>query len=236
MIDLTVVLPVQNQAEIIVPVFRQIVNTIKKLKINYESVLVENGSTDQTWQALNKLKRQYKYTSIITAPKGYGSAILAGLRISQAKYVCYLPSDGQVDLTVLPALWQLSQTGNWDLVKIKRTTRESIVRTLVSFIFSALVSLLFAIPFWDINGSPRIFLRKWVPILDLYYTDSFIDAEFAVKAHHLNWRIKEIPMLTLPRFGGRSTRSWKTFFEFFRNLWHFRTSSRLDNWQRNLKV
>jgi len=225
MIDLSLVLPVHDEEDIIKPVFIEIKKMLDKLGILYECILVENGSSDNSLMVIKKLAKKYKNTKAIVAPKGYGSAILTGLRIAKGKYVSYMPSDGQVDLQVFPQLWQLVQTDQWDLVKIRRTTRESLDRLFVSYAFSLIVSLLFGIPLLDINGSPRIFLRKNLKTLNLQYQDSFIDTEFAVKVYRLNWRIKEIRTKTLPRVGGESTRTWRTFIEFFRNLWQFRIGS-----------
>ena len=192
--------------------------------------MVENGSADQTLKELRRIAKQYPNTKVLTAPKGYGSAVLAGLSRSRGKYVCYMPSDGQIDLATLPKLWQHILSGKWEMIKIRRATRETFVRTLLSWIFSALVKILFQTGNIDVNGSPRIFLRRWLPLLNLQYQDSFIDTEFAVKAHMLGWRIKEIPMVTLPRAGGKSSRSWHTFTEFFRNLYKFKTGTELQNW------
>ena len=232
--DLSLILPVHNQADIIEPVFKDIIGAFRKLTPTFEIILVENGSTDKTLSAVRTIARRYAHVSVRTAAKGYGSAILSGLKAASGRYVCYMPSDGQVDLSVLPSLWKLAARGRYQLVKVRRVTRESRVRQAVSLFFSAVMRLLFGVPFLDINGSPRIFLRKYVKLLRLTYRDSFIDAEFAVKANLLNWHIAEIPMRSLPRYGGKSTRSWKTFMEFLLNLYRFRTGTALPWWRRSV--
>lgn len=224
MTDLSLVLPVHNEREVIESVFTDIRKTLDKLGISYECILVENGSTDKSWQVIRELSRKDKNTRALVAPKGYGSAIIAGLGVARGEYVCYMPSDGQVDLKDFPKLWGLVKTGKWEVVKIKRTKRESLTRLLISYTYSLVCKIIFGLPFQDINGDPRIFPRKYLSDLNLEYTDSFIDTEFAVKAHKLGWQIKEIPTKTLVRAGGKSTRSWRTFAEFFRNLWNFKKS------------
>ena len=222
MIELSLILPVHNEEKIIKPVFIKIKKVLDKLDILYECILVENGATDKSLKVIKKLAQNDKKTKAIVATKGYGSAILAGLGIAKGKYVSYMPSDGQIDLQVFPQLWKLAKNDKWQMIKIKRTTRESFQRLFISYTFSSIVKLLFNTPFLDINGSPRIFLKKHLKALDLQSQDSFIDAEFTIKAHLLDWHIKEIPMQTLSRFGGRSTRNWRTFAEFFHNLWKFK--------------
>lgn len=219
MIELSLILPVHNEEKIIKPVFIKIKKMLDKLGISYECILVENGSTDKSLGVIKELAQSDKRTKAIVATKGYGSALLAGLGVAEGKYVGYMPSDGQIDLRVFPQLWKLAKSGQWEIVKVRRITRESFQRLIISYTFSLVVKLLFNTPFLDINGSPRIFLKKHLKALDLQSQDSFIDTEFAIKAHLLGWHIKEIPMQTLPRLGGRSTRDWWTFAEFFRNLW-----------------
>ncbi len=133
-----------------------------------------------------------------------------------------MPSDGQVDLVVFSALWKEALSDTWDVAKVRRITRETWGRVIVSKILSYTVTALFGIPPIDVNGSPRIFHRNELRRLNLRSKDSFIDTEFAVKAHRMGWKIKEIPMRTFPRSGGVSTRSWRTYWEFIRNLYQFR--------------
>ncbi|MBI5449202.1 glycosyltransferase family 2 protein [Candidatus Gottesmanbacteria bacterium] len=233
MTNLSLVLPVHNQADIIEPVYRDIRKTLQKIHITYECILVENGSTDESKNAVFLLAKKYPHTKALTAPIGYGSAVIAGLHKAKGVYVCYMPSDGQIDLSVLPRLWGAINSRTWDMVKVHRTTRETVGRYVFSWCLSHLVATLFGIPALDLNGSPRIFLRTKLTRLALSHKDSFIDIEFAVKAHRLNWKIKEFPMRTLPRFGGTSTRSWRTFVEFFSNIWRYRISDELSSWEQS---
>lgn len=230
-IDLSLVLPIHNQAAIITPVVKEICNVLKKEKINSEIILVENGSKDNTLQILKKLSKKYTNATTIVAKKGYGSAVLEGLKVAKGKYVSYMPSDGQLDPNLVPLLYKIIIKENYDLVKIKRVTRESTIRYLRSKVFNLLTRLLFKITAEDINGSPRIFERKWLSVLDLQFKDSFIDAEMAVKAYCLKWKIKEISAKTLPRLGGKSTVNFKTVLEFLSNLFHYKFGKDLKRWK-----
>ena len=229
-IRLSLILPIHNQETIIATVVEKINSILNKAKIANEIILVENGSTDNSFASCQKLSKKYKNIQVIQAIKGYGSAIIAGLKKAKGDYVSYMPSDGQLDPNLLPKLDDLIMNNKYDLVKIKRITRESLIRLIRSGVFNLLTKLLFKIPVIDINGSPRIFLRKWLPILNLEYKDSFIDTEMAIKSHYLNWKIKEIPTKTLPRLGGKSTVNIKTVIEFMRNLLSYKFSGNLKSW------
>lgn len=222
---LSVILPVHNEENIIKSTFDEIYREVKYVEKNSEFILVENGSVDNTFHVIKELAKGYKDTEVTVAPKGYGSAILQGLKVARGVFVSYLPSDGQVDLQVFPDLWKLSQENTWNIVKVKRLHRETIFRTFVSFCFSVIIALLFKTKFIDVNGSPRILKSTDVKSLHLKAKDSFIDAEMLIKASKLAWKIKEIPMTNLERTGGKSTRSYKTFVEFFLNIYKYRFGS-----------
>lgn len=231
-IDLSIVLPIHNQEIIITPVVASIAKVLKPLPITYELVLVENGSIDHTLTTLQQLEKKYPQVKTIIAPKGYGSAVIAGLKQTKGTYVSYMPSDGQLSTGLLLQLFKIITRNDFDLVKIRRVTRESWIRTIRSKIFNILTRCLHPIPdtIQDINGSPRIFKRVWLKKLNLRYTDSFIDTEMAVKAHLLKWNIKEIPAPTLPRLGGKSTVNYKTIIEFLQNLATFRQRPAFKMW------
>ncbi len=229
--DLSLILPVLDEESIIEKVCQDIKNILDDATIDYEIILVENGSTDHTWEVLNKLARNDKRIIATQTKKGYGSAVLKGLSIATGKFVGYMPSDGQIDAAILPRLLNEAQSDRYQLVKVKRLNRENWLRYIRSKIFNLLAHLLFPIDIVDINGSPRIFKSIYLKILNLSYQDSFIDTEFAMKAHILRWSIKELPMRNLDRVGGKSTVRVSTVFEFLRNLLTFRFGNQLNLWR-----
>ena len=143
-----------------------------------------------------------------------------------------MPSDGQVDVKTLPRLWQLAITNKYDLVKVKRISRENLGRYLTSRTFSILMVLFFRTKYIDVNASPRILLKKKWDTLKIRSKDSFGDGEMLIKATHLRWKIKEIPMDNIDRLGGKSTRSIHTYTEFIYNMIRFRFSSELSHWKK----
>jgi glycosyltransferase involved in cell wall biosynthesis len=234
MTDLSIILPVHNEEDIIEAVVKEILAVLGKLKMTYQIILVENGSTDSSLNVIRKIAAKNKNIEVAIAEKGYGSAVIKGLSSAKGKYVSYMPSDGQVDLTLLSRLWKAILSGEYDLVKVKRVSRENLVRYITSFVFDKTISLVFHTPLIDVNGSPRIFLGKHVNLLNLQSKDSFIDAEFLTKISHLKWGIKEFPMKNIERYGGKSTRSYKTYLEFFENIIDYKFSPKYKNWLKSI--
>ncbi|MCL4418588.1 glycosyltransferase family 2 protein [Patescibacteria group bacterium] len=234
MVDLSIILPIHNEEDIIEKVVDEVLNTLKKIKIFCEILLVENGSTDKSLSVVRKIASKNKNVKVLVTKKGYGNAVIKGLIQARGKYVCYMPSDGQVDLNLLKTLWDSINSGDYDLVKVKRITRENIIRYLTSWCFNHTISLIFHTKFIDVNGSPKIFLQKHVKKLNLQSKDSFIDTEFIIKIFSLRWKIKEFSMRNIERYGGKTTRSYKTYLEFFGNIINYKFSPQYKAWLKSV--
>ena len=230
----SLILPVQNQAEIISKVVNKIVKVLKENKINYQLVMVENGSKDKTLSVLKQLASKNNRIKIITSRIGYGQAVVYGLNQAQGKYLCYMPSDGQCDEKVLGKVFQVIQKRGVDLVKVYRTSRESALRKNVSINFNLLANMLFFLMVWDINASPTCFKKTELNKLNLQAKDSFLDTELLIKAKFLKWKIIRIPMQNFNRVGGKSTVKPPIVFEFLKNMLDWRFSHKLLNWKNEI--
>lgn len=221
--DFSLVLPMQNQADIISLVSNQIVEILENAGINYQLVMVENGSKDKTLSILKQLARKNKRIKITTSLPGYGRAVIRGLKKADGKYIGYMPSDGQCDATILPKVFEEVKKKSVNLVKVYRTSRESWMREYVSKVFNWLANLCFNLKVRDINASPTAFAAKNLERLKLESLDSFLDTELLIKAKKLNWRIIRLPMKNFNRIGGRSTVKLTIVFEFLKNMisWRF---------------
>ena len=232
MIDFSLVMPVQNQAEIISKVVKSIVKVLKENKIKYQLVMVENGSSDKTLVILKHLAKKNNKIKVTVSDAGYGRAVIHGLNLADGKYVCYMPSDGQCDEKVLPQVFIGAK--KTDLAKVFRTTRESILRTSVSLGFNFLANLLFNLKVKDINASPTCFLKSKLKILKLKSPDSFLDTELLIKAKYFKWQIVRIPMRNFKREGGKSTVKPPIVLEFLKNMleWKF---IKFKQWKNEIK-
>lgn len=94
--NLSVIAPVYNEGELIIEFYKTLDNTLKKEKINYEVIFVDDGSVDDS---LTKLKQISKNSNvkIISFSRNFGkeAAIYAGLKNSSGKYTCIIDTDLQ---------------------------------------------------------------------------------------------------------------------------------------------
>ncbi len=233
--ELSVILPVLNEEEIITAVVANLKKVLDKEKIDYELVLVDNGSQDGSLKVVSDLAAVDNRLIVVHTPlKGWGRAIILGWEKANGRYVAHMPSDGQVDPVSLVELLTLLRQQNADIAKIKRVTRESLLRTVNSKIYNLIANLLFNIKVNDTNGCPKMFARVLVKKFDIQSLDSFLDLELLLKARFLGLRVVEIETEGLPRTGGVSNTSMLTVLEFLNNMIKFRFSSYLKSWKNNV--
>ena len=95
-IDLSIVIPVYNEEKTILKILERIEKT-KLNDFNYEIIIIDDGSTDQTPNLLNENKD--KYSSLIKSPKnmGKGHAVIKGLEAANGKYIVFQDADLEYD-------------------------------------------------------------------------------------------------------------------------------------------
>jgi len=230
---LSVVLPIHNQAGFIQAVVAEIDTYLRSAKINFELILAENGSRDETLSVLHRIARTNPRAHVVvTHKRGFGGAIIDGWAHARGEFVCHMTSTGQIDPKDIVRCLRAVVAGKGDIVKIYRPIRESVLRRVVSRTFNAVARILFGTRVKDINSCPKIFRRDFLSKLELHSRDSFIDLELIVKAHALNLSIVELPTTLRERTGGRSYTSFRTLFEFLRNMIRYRTSPEFAHWSK----
>ncbi len=234
-IDFSLVLPVYNQADGIQSVLDDITRVLAATHFRFELLCVENGSRDTTLAVLKEYAARDPRVRMLTAPKGYGSAIITGLAASRGDLVGYMFSHGSCDAGILPQLLRHIAAGKADLAMTWRNERESLWRYTLSRIYNLTASLLFGLRLRDMNSTPKIFYRSALPLLRLSYRDSFIDVEFLCKARALGWRIHEFPMAYHRRSSGKSSTDWKTILQFLRNMLRYRFGREFRAWRASLR-
>lgn len=119
--DLSVVVPVHNEAENLEPLLSEIVHALEN-RCDYEIVYVDDGSSDDTLDRLVGLRAQFPKLRILRHRTGCGqsTALLTGIRAARAPAIATLDGDGQNDPADIPrlldALRQLQQDNSRAMV------------------------------------------------------------------------------------------------------------------------
>ena len=234
---LSLVIPFYNEDESIERVVSELANSFEKASIDYELILVNNGSVDKTPQMLEGLtKEKPNKIKVIHVPvnQGYGWGIINGLDNASGEYVGFMCGDGQIKPEdVIVVYYQIKQ-GNCDLAKVRRVSREDgLWRKLISLVYNRIFRVMFRVTSLDINITPKIFHKDWLERFQLTAKDWFIDAEIMIKAKYLNLEVREVPVEFLRREKGRSHVKFAAILEFAKNMFNYKLGRGIKKWKQN---
>ncbi|MBV9552193.1 MAG: glycosyltransferase family 2 protein [Alphaproteobacteria bacterium] len=115
-VDLSIVIPVKNEAGNIAPLVVEIDAALGVAGLDYEIVYVDDGSTDATAAELARLQSANPRLRIVrhVASCGQSAAIRSGVKAARARWIATLDGDGQNDPADIPSLWQIAHAAAAD--------------------------------------------------------------------------------------------------------------------------
>jgi dolichol-phosphate mannosyltransferase len=108
--DLSVVIPVLNEAPNVAPLVREIAAALEG-RLDYEIVYVDDGSVDETAAAVAALAREQPRLRLVRHRRSFGqsTAIRTGVKAARAPWIATLDGDGQNDPADIPRLWEIAR-------------------------------------------------------------------------------------------------------------------------------
>ncbi len=171
--------------------------------IDYEIVLVDDGSTDKSKQQI--LKCADERTVLIELRKNYGqsTAMTAGIDYSTGKYIALLDGDLQNDPTDIPAMLNVLKLEDWDVVAGNRKDRKDafILRKIPSRMANALIRRMTGVAVKDYGCTLKVFRREIAQELNLH---GELHRFIPVLAKMQGAKITEVNVKHHPRIFGKS--------------------------------
>ena len=217
---------VYNEEKNVERTYRECKKVLTKAKISHEIILVEGGSTDNSWKILKKLAGKYDDCKAIRAEMEPGRKVNAGMKVARGKYFGYMCSDGQDNPNVLPKFIKLLEENKADFVKGRRIDRKFWQRRFISRGYNGLASLFFGINFRDINMHPKVFRRELVKGIDLLSVGESVDLEVVLRAKKRGYKIVEIPVRERIRAGGKSSINISVALHMFIDMLSYKWGSK----------
>jgi dolichol-phosphate mannosyltransferase len=108
--ELSVVIPVRNEAPNIAPLVREIAAALEG-RLDYEIIYVDDGSRDETAAAVRALAREVPRLRLLRHRRSFGqsTAIRTGVKAARAPWIATLDGDGQNDPADIPKLWDMAR-------------------------------------------------------------------------------------------------------------------------------
>jgi glycosyltransferase involved in cell wall biosynthesis len=220
--ELSIVMPCLNEAETLGICVRKAQKALKDLNVAGEVVIADNGSTDGSPEIAAALDARV----IHVAEKGYGSALLGGIKAARGRWVIMGDADDSYDFTNIGPFVDKLRDG-YDLVMgnrfkggIEPKAMPPLHRYLGNPVLTGIGRLFFSSPCGDFHCGLRGFNKTAIQRLDLRTRGMEFASEMVVKASLHGLRIAEVP--TTLSVDGRNRpphlRSWRDGWRHLRFL------------------
>ena len=168
---ISIIIPVFNESESIAYLLEEVKSVMEVNELNYELIVVNDGSQDNTDAVLVELIKNIKELLVISLRKNYGqtAAMAAGFDISRGDIVITLDGDLQNDPNDIPKLISEINTG-YDLICGWRFDRKDklINRRIPSKIANKLIAKVTGLKIHDYGCSLKAFTKEIIDDVKLY--------------------------------------------------------------------
>jgi len=239
-IDLSLVIPLYDEESNVQRVTDELVKLLRSHGINFEIVLVNNGSRDNTGMEIDRMMEIYRniiVKAVVPVNRGFGWGVINGLKVCRGRFVGFMGGDLQVEAAETIRIYDAAKNNPASIIKAFRYIRnDGIHRKVLSYLYNVLFRILYQIDARDVNGTPKIFRAEFLKSLDLQSKRSFFDAELLIKLTFLGCKVFEVPVESKKRAVGRSKVRLSTILELLWDLIEFRFGSKFRRWKRCDKV
>ena len=207
---MTIVIPVLNEAESL----PQLADEIKAVAVQQgwalEVILIDDGSTDDTWEVVSRLSHQDARFSGIRFRRNFGkaAALAAGFGRARGDIVVTIDGDLQDDPAEVPKLIALLGQGYGTVSGWKRQRHDPWHKVWPSRVFNGMVGWLTGVRLHDVNCGLKAYRREAVEEVSLY---GELHRFIPVLAHAKGFRPGEVEVNHRPRQHGRSKFGAKRF-------------------------
>jgi len=199
--DVSVLVPAKDEAENL-PLFMQLAAEAfsENPNVSYEVVVIDDGSTDETWNVLQRLRSQYPFLRTVRhrVRRGIADALRTGYLNSTGAVLVFYPADLQFKPEDIPRLVAPILADKADMVTGFKEGRYE--KAFVSGIYNGLSRTLFHVPVKDLN-SVKAYRRE---IMDQLPVRPDWHRYMIVIAAAEGYTVTEIPVPLYPRNAGKS--------------------------------
>jgi len=224
---LSVFLPAHNEEGNIARVVTDFLRELPNLADVYEIIVVNDGSRDQTGAIADRLAAENPRVKVVhhEVNRGYGGAVISGIRAATLSYALLCDGDGQFDPADVQRL--AARTPEYDVVVGHRTHRaDALIRRINGKAWTILVRLMFGLRISDMDCGFKLFRRALLENMELHARGAMITTELMARLAGRKARICEVDVKHLPRLAGEQSganfkviaRAFKELFALYREL------------------
>jgi glycosyltransferase involved in cell wall biosynthesis len=170
-LNISVVIPLFNEEESLNELCTWIDRVMKENDYKYEILLIDDGSTDNSWNVITELSSQINSVKGIKFNRNYGksAALNTGFKHANGEVVITMDADLQDSPDEIPALAKMITENGLDLVSgWKKKRHDPISKTIPSKFFNFVTRLFSGIKLHDFNCGLKSYKKKVIKTIDVY--------------------------------------------------------------------
>ena len=217
---LSVIIPFLNEEESIPELISWIENVMNEHQFTYEVILVDDGSTDDSWQKVLDCRQKNDRVKGIKFQRNYGksAALNEGFKAAEGDYVITMDADLQDSPDEIPSLFEMITTQKLDLVSgwKKKRYDNALTKNLPSKLYNSVTGKMSGIHLHDMNCGLKIYKKRVIKSIEVY---GEMHRYIPVLAKWAGFKkIGEKPVAHQARKYGVSKFGWERFVNGFLDL------------------
>lgn len=217
----SVILPLYKQVSHVDLLYKTYVDHLNGLEESWELLFIVNGVDDGAVRKLQNINNRHNVKVLWLEKGGWGRAVKYGMSQAEGKFLCYTNS-ARTEIEDLIMILKYAKVNDDNVVKATRIIREKIIRKVGSTLYNLECRLLYKVPIWDVNGTPKVIPKRIYNDLNITSDDDLIDAEIIIKCSKKKVRIIEIPVISTARISGSSTTNFGSAYRMYKGLFRFK--------------
>ena len=171
MLQISIVVPLYNEAESLPELCSWVDQVMQKNQFSYEMIFVNDGSKDSSWQVIQDLSKQYSTIKGISFARNYGksAALHEGFQKASGQVVITMDADLQDSPYEIPELYRMITQDGYDLVSGWKQKRfDPISKTIPTKLYNAATRALSGVKLNDFNCGLKAYKLEVVKTIKLY--------------------------------------------------------------------
>ena len=169
--DLSIVVPLYNEDESLPELIFWIKSVADKMGIIYETILVDDGSKDNSWEVIEKLSSEHNFIRGIKFQRNYGksAALHEGFEASRGRVVITMDADLQDSPDEIPDLYRMIDEDKLDLVSgWKQKRHDPLSKTIPTKLYNWAARKMSGVYLHDFNCGLKAYDSKVIKSIEVY--------------------------------------------------------------------
>jgi glycosyltransferase involved in cell wall biosynthesis len=168
--DLSIIVPLLNEEESL-PELVAWIWRVTHQRYETELILIDDGSTDDSWKVIEGLKKEYPFIKGLRFRRNYGksAALNVGFNFAEGKVIITMDADLQDSPEEIPALYDMIDSGNYDLVSgWKQDRQDPLSKTIPTKLYNWATRRATNIHLHDFNCGLKAYRNAVVKSIEVY--------------------------------------------------------------------